>query len=58
MSIWSGRYLRTSGVVQLGGVVTNHRTVRYEAAAEPVLTVRQPWAALIVDGVKTVENRS
>jgi len=38
--------------------VTNHRTVRYEGAADPVLTVRQPWASLIVDGVKTVENRS
>jgi ASCH domain len=32
--------------------------VSYRHAAEPVLTVRQPWASLIVNGMKTVENRT
>jgi hypothetical protein len=34
------------------------KTVNKPAAPTKVLTVRQPWASLIVAGVKRVENRS
>jgi hypothetical protein len=39
-------------------VMVRPRVVSYRSASEPVLTVRQPWASLIVDGIKDVENRS
>jgi ASCH domain len=38
--------------------MTTFRVVSYGGRSEPVLTVRQPWAELIVSGIKDVENRS
>lgn len=58
-TIAPGRSTLGAGWVSLSSITTAHtETRRHGEVGVEALSVRQPWAGLVVDGIKDVENRN